>query len=211
MAGYYDFMLVVRVSVRSSVCLSYIRPSVISFLDGNLSERQWVFTKFGICIDIVEIWFGIANGQISSILTELSARDTSFFSFPDDDLSKYQWSFTKHGMWIVVEIWFRILFVCVEGLLPSQPNGVMSSAVSYISSIFDRVICTRHIHFHFRTINWINHNSFSPNLVCALILRSGLGLLLGTFHQFLTVISPSHDNGGVFSFPVFIYKYLGRG
>ena len=34
------------------------------------------FSKFGMCIDIVEIWFGIANGQISSNFTELSARDT---------------------------------------------------------------------------------------------------------------------------------------
>ena len=39
-------------------------------------------------IDIVEIWFGIANGQIRQIFTELSARDTSIFSFPDDNLSK---------------------------------------------------------------------------------------------------------------------------
>ena len=28
------------------------------------------------CIDIMEIWFGIANGQIHQIFTELSARDT---------------------------------------------------------------------------------------------------------------------------------------
>ena len=34
-----------------------------------------MLTKLGICIDITEIWFGIANGQISSILTELSARN----------------------------------------------------------------------------------------------------------------------------------------
>ena len=40
------------------------------------------------CIDIVEIWFGIANGQILQFLTELSARDTSIFSFPDYNLSK---------------------------------------------------------------------------------------------------------------------------
>ena len=33
----------------------------------NLSKHQWIFTKLGICIDIVEIWFWIANGQISSI------------------------------------------------------------------------------------------------------------------------------------------------
>ena len=34
----------------------------------NLSKSQWIqiFTKLGICIDIVEIWFGIANGQITS-------------------------------------------------------------------------------------------------------------------------------------------------
>ena len=31
------------------------------------------------CIDIVEIWFGIANGQISSNLTEFSARDRPYF------------------------------------------------------------------------------------------------------------------------------------
>ena len=36
-----------------------------------------------------------------------------------------------------------------------------------------------------------------PNLICALILwRSGLGLLIGKFHQFL-IICPQHDNAGV--------------
>ena len=33
-------------------------------LDDNLSKHQWIFIKLGMCIDIVEIWFGIANGQI---------------------------------------------------------------------------------------------------------------------------------------------------
>ena len=40
---------------------------IFSFPDGNLSKHQWIFTKLGMCIDIVEICFGIANGQISSI------------------------------------------------------------------------------------------------------------------------------------------------
>ena len=40
--------------------------AIFSFLDDNLSKCQWIFTKLGICIDIVEIWFGIANGQILS-------------------------------------------------------------------------------------------------------------------------------------------------
>ena len=46
------------------------------------------FYKICFCIDIVESWFGIANGQISSNLMELSARDTPIFSFPDYNLSK---------------------------------------------------------------------------------------------------------------------------
>ena len=63
-AGYYGFTLVVCESVRPSV----VRPSVcFSFPDDNLSKHQWIFTKLGMCIDIVEIWLGIANGQVSSI------------------------------------------------------------------------------------------------------------------------------------------------
>ena len=41
---------------------------IFSFPDDNLSKGQWIFTKIGMCIDIVEIWIGIANGQISSNL-----------------------------------------------------------------------------------------------------------------------------------------------
>ena len=37
---------------------------IFSFLDDNLSKHQWIFTKLGMCIDIVEIWIGIADGQI---------------------------------------------------------------------------------------------------------------------------------------------------
>ena len=94
-------------SVCPSVCQSYVSPSVrISFPDDNLSKHQWIFTKLGMCIDIVEIWFGVANGQI---LTELSARDTPILSFPDNNLSKLQWIFTKLGMCIdIVEICFGI-------------------------------------------------------------------------------------------------------
>ena len=40
------------------------RP-IFSFPD-NLSTHQWIFTKIGFCIDIVEVCFGIANGQIPS-------------------------------------------------------------------------------------------------------------------------------------------------
>ena len=57
------------VSCWTSVCLSVRSPSFrFSFPDDNLSTHQWIVTKLGtcMCIDIVEIWFGIANGQILS-------------------------------------------------------------------------------------------------------------------------------------------------
>ena len=64
-ARYYGFTLDVRVCL--SVRQLYLRPSIhISFPDDNLSKHQWIFIKFGLCIDIVEIWFEIADGQISS-------------------------------------------------------------------------------------------------------------------------------------------------
>ena len=63
----YGFTLDVRVSVGPSVVHLSIRPSIrFSFPDDTLSKHQWIFTKLGMCIDIKEIWFGIANGQISS-------------------------------------------------------------------------------------------------------------------------------------------------
>ena len=36
------------------------------FISNNPCKHQWIFTKLGMCIDIMEIWFGIANGQILS-------------------------------------------------------------------------------------------------------------------------------------------------
>ena len=40
--------------------------SVFSFPDDNLSKYQLIFTKLGMCIDIVKIWFRIAKGKFSS-------------------------------------------------------------------------------------------------------------------------------------------------
>ena len=48
--------------------LSARNTSVFSFLDVYFSKYQCIVTKIGVCIDIVDICFGIANGRISSIL-----------------------------------------------------------------------------------------------------------------------------------------------
>ena len=63
-AGYYSFTLVIHLSVIHS---SVICQSIILFLEDNLSKYQWILTKLGMCIYIVEIWFGIANVQILTI------------------------------------------------------------------------------------------------------------------------------------------------
>ena len=38
---------------------------IFSFQDDNLSKLQGILTKLAICIEIKELWFGIANRQIS--------------------------------------------------------------------------------------------------------------------------------------------------
>ena len=48
--------------------LSAHHTSTFWFPHNNVNKYQWIFTKLGICIYIVEICFEIANGQISSIL-----------------------------------------------------------------------------------------------------------------------------------------------
>ena len=36
---------------------------IFLFPDASLRNCQWIFTKLGICIDIMKICFGIENGQ----------------------------------------------------------------------------------------------------------------------------------------------------
>ena len=59
-----------------------------SFPDDNLSKHQWISTKVGVCINIVEICMGLLMGKFHQIFTELSAQDTPIFSFMEDNLSK---------------------------------------------------------------------------------------------------------------------------
>ena len=60
-------------------------------------------------------------------------------------------------------------------------------------------LCCTSVRPYFRAITWVSVNGFSPNSVDALILRrSGFGLLMGLFRQFLTELSA--PNTSVFSF-----------
>ena len=70
-SGIFGFKLAVHVSVHTSIC-----ASIFSFPDDNLWKYKLISSKPGVCVDIVEIWFGIANWQILSFLTVLSAGNT---------------------------------------------------------------------------------------------------------------------------------------
>ena len=50
-------------------------------VDDTFSKYQWIFTKLGKYIDIVEISFGVANEQIPSILTRVICSRHIYFSF----------------------------------------------------------------------------------------------------------------------------------
>ena len=55
-----QLMLLYTINCLILFCLTRCQCTLINEI------HQWIFTKLGMCIDIVEIWFGIANGQISS-------------------------------------------------------------------------------------------------------------------------------------------------
>ena len=117
LVGNYGFILVVHVFV----CCQSIH---IFFLDDNLSKYQWIVTKLGTCIEIVKIWFGIANGQILSVFDNEVCLPLSVVSFPDDNWSKYLLSMdfhhTKLGMCIL------ILWRSGFGLLVSKFHQILS-------------------------------------------------------------------------------------
>ena len=82
---------------------------------------------------------------------------------------------------------------CQTWYVPCYCGDLVGIANGQILSMFDGVICLRHASILcFWTITWVNFDGFSPNLVYALILwRSGLGLLMGKFHEFFDgVICP---------------------
>ena len=52
-----------------SILLSVLCPSLFLFPDDSVNKYEWIFTKFGVCVDIVENWFRIASGPIHQFLT----------------------------------------------------------------------------------------------------------------------------------------------
>ena len=61
------------------------------------------------CIDIVKIWFGIADGQISSIFDSYLPATRPYFHFWLITLVNNKWIFTKLGMCIALILWRSVL------------------------------------------------------------------------------------------------------
>ena len=60
----------VSLDICVSVPQSYVHQSVFGFLKIT-SKHQWIFTKLGMCIDIVEFRFGLLMGKFYRTLMEL--------------------------------------------------------------------------------------------------------------------------------------------
>ena len=174
-------MVLCWLPVCLSACSQSIRLSVFSFLDDNLSKCRQIIAKLFVCIDIVELWFGIVNGKISTVFWQSYLPEIIpyfFFHFWMINLVNINgFSLTWFVHWycgdLVWDCWWA--------------NFV---------SFWQRSVLW---YFHFWTIALVNINGFSPNLICALILlRSALGLLMGKFSLFLTELSAC--NTSVFYF-----------
>ena len=67
---------------------------LFSFLDNNLSKYQWIFASLGICNDIMEVWYGIADREILSSFGVNCLRHAHILVL-NNNLSKCCWIFTK--------------------------------------------------------------------------------------------------------------------
>ena len=69
---YFDFRIITLVKVNG-VC--YLPATHLYFSFRTITSKSRLgFTKFDMCIDIVEIWFGIAHWRISSIFIVICPR-----------------------------------------------------------------------------------------------------------------------------------------
>ena len=169
--------------VRSlCVCSSIVSPSVLHFRIITWVKHQWIWTNL-VCALIWRSVLGLLMGKFCHFLTELSARQKSIFLFPDGKLNKGQWILIKLSMCIdILEIWFEIA------------NGK-------ISAIFDSYLPITCTCLHFQAITCVNiwqWNFMKYGMGIDIAQRSGLGLQMGKFHQFLTELACLLS---IFSFP----------
>ena len=146
--AYYGITLAVRVSIPLSVC----HLSVFSFPNVNLSKSQWIFNKLCVCINILQIWFEIVNGQISPIFDSYLSAIRPYFHF-----------------WMITSVninGFSPNLMCALILWSPGLGLLMGKFRLFLTELSTRNTSI----FPFLDDNFSNIYEFSPNLVCALIL-----------------------------------------
>ena len=139
--------------------------SIFSFPDDNFSKYQWIFTKLGVYIFMVEICFGIAHRQISSIFDSYLPNTCPYFHF---------WTIT---------------LLNINGFSPNLMCALMLVDICFVIAIFLAELSALNTSIFYFQDNNLSKSRFSPNLMCALILwSSALGLLIGK------LICPQHNN-----------------
>ena len=169
------------------VCVSpwmwYIHPSVFRW-----RMITWVningFLSNGMCIDIVAIWFGIPNGQISSSFDRVICLS---------------------HVYIFVSGWY-LEWISMDFHQTSFVHWYCSDLVWYCclwqSYMYLPVTSW---YFHLWTITWVNINGFNQTWY----VHWYCGDLVWDCKwakYILTVIFPSHDNSGVLSFHIFYLR-----
>ena len=77
--------LTVCLSICPPISPSVLRLSIFLFLNYNLCECQWIFTKLSMFKIMWRSDLGLLMGKFRQFLTELPACNTSDFTFPDDN------------------------------------------------------------------------------------------------------------------------------
>ena len=129
--------------------LTVICPRHIFLFRWKLSKYHWIFTKLGMCIDIVEIWFGIANGQISSNFDK-SYLPATYFCFRTINL------IVRSGLGLLqanFSIFYRV--VC-----PWQDNdGLLSYYIFFLISPWKHMLWySLEVPQHFKALLMSTHN-----------------------------------------------------
>ena len=145
--------------------LSDRNTSVFYFQDNNSSKSRWNFTKFDMCIDIVEVGCGISFWQ--NYLPTIHP----YFTF-------------RTITWVHLngfhQIWY-VQWYCRDLLR----YFLLANFVH-----FWQISARRTSVLYFQDNSLSKSQWISPNLICALILlRSALGFFIGKFRHFLTKLS----------------------
>ena len=173
--------------------LSACDRSIFSFWDDSFSKNQWIFTKLGVCIDIVQICSGIVDRQVSSFFDSYLPGTCRYFHFRTITLVNF------NG--------FSLNFVCALTLWTSALGLLMVEFLLFLKALFARNTSV----FHFQDNNLsISQWIFTTFDVCIDIVEICFGIAhQQNFCQFLTELT-AHNTIMAGYYCSTFYFYFGK-